>query len=117
MSLTDLIHGHRPLAHPAATDIPTAKVATHATDQRKTANRSKDSNFGHETSPSDRPATSPPAPVWTPDPRPRRLWFVIDAEGKCWSVSFTPPATFAQVKASRPEAQCIEPQEEPDPES
>ena len=104
MSLTDLIHGHRPLAHPAATD------------QAKTANRSTNSNFGHETSPSDRPATSPPAPDWTRDPQPRRLWFVRDAEGQCWSVSFTPPATYTQVQASRPNAQHIEPEEDHDPE-
>lgn len=117
MSLTDLIHGHRPLAHPPATDIPTAKVATVATTQAKTANRSKDSNFGHETSPSDRPATSPPAPDWTQDPRPRRLWFIIDAEGQCWSVSFTPLATYTEVQARWPNAHHIEPEEAHDPEN
>ena len=117
MSLTDLIHGHRPLAHPAATDIPTAKVATVATDQAKTANRSNCSKFGHKTSPSDRPATSPLALDWTPDPRPRRLWFVIDADGQCWSVSFTPPATYTQVQARRPNAHHIEPEEAHDPEN
>ena len=117
MSLIDLIQGHRPLAHPAATGVPTVKVATLATHQWKTPNRSKDSKFGHETSPSDQPATSPPAPAWTPDALPRRLWFVINAEGQYWSVSFTPPATFTQVKERWPEALLIEPEEAPDPEN
>ena len=117
MSLIDLIQGHRPLAHPAATGVPTVKVATFATDQAKTVNCSDRSKFGHETSPSDRPATSPPSPDWTPDAQPRRLWFVIDAEGQYWSVSFTPPATFTQVKGRWPEALLIEPEEAPDPEN
>lgn len=117
MSLIDLIQGHRPLAERAAPGIPAPKLATVATDQAKTANRSKCSNFKQETSPSDPPATSPLAPVWTPDDRPRRRWFVRDADSQGWSVSFTPPATLTQVQASRPEAQLIEPEEDIDPEN
>ena len=117
MSLIDLIQGHRPLAERAAPGIPAPKLATVATEQAKTANRSDCSKFGRETSPADPPATSPPAPNWTPDDRPRRRWFVRDAEGAGWSVSCTPAATFTQVRASRPQAQYIEPEEDIDPEN
>jgi len=45
----------------------------------------------------------------------RRLWSIVDADGRCWSVSYCPPASAAEVRELWPDALSIEPEDEPEP--
>lgn len=49
------------------------------------------------------------------DPTPRRAWWMLDGNGAC-RVSFTPPCTEAEVRATYPAAALVLPDDDVPPE-